>query len=246
MTGQTATLYKLTKERSTIGDDARSSAIECYLNMCQFHYKLVECNNADYMSPSRTSPFLVIPVDQGSLILSSFEAISNYIETQGVGVAAGMDNIDKADTMATSSLVNNLVIAEQYFTWVHYDTYKKDTRPAVGGDKPWPLNHIIPVMDRVKFVWNNYTLYRMDESQVISSCRQSLSNLSVLLEDGAHSFSTSGRCPVDALVYGHVQTIRNCGICELAGMVKNYPNLLEYCDFVTQEHFNIGIVVNEQ
>jgi len=56
----------------------------------------------------------------------------------------------------------------------------------------------------------------------------------------------SGRCPVDALVYGHLQTLRSCGICELAGMLKDYPNLLEYCDSMTQEHFNIGMVVNEQ
>ena len=65
--------------------------------MCEFHYKLVECSNADYMSPSSelplklvilvqlvvgTSPFLIIPVEQGSLILSSFEAITKFIETQ--------------------------------------------------------------------------------------------------------------------------------------------------------------------
>jgi len=61
-----------------------------------------------------------------------------------------------------------------------------------------------------------------------------------------HSVYCSGRCPLDALVYGHIQTIRNCGINELSEMVKDHPNLLEFCDFVKQEHFNIGMVVNEQ
>ena len=37
---------------------------------------------------------------------------------------------------------------------------------AVGVDKAWPLNVVIPTIDRMGFIWNNFALYRTEESQV--------------------------------------------------------------------------------
>ena len=37
---------------------------------------------------------------------------------------------------------------------------------ANGIDKVWPLNVIVPTIDRMSFIWNNFSLYRTPESQV--------------------------------------------------------------------------------
>ena len=40
------------------------------------------------------------------------------------------------------------------------------TLKATGNDKVWPLNVIVPTIDRMSFIWNNFSLYRTAESQV--------------------------------------------------------------------------------
>ena len=38
--------------------------------------------------------------------------------------------------------------------------------PAAGVDKAWPLNVVIPTIDRMSFIWSNFNLYRTQESRV--------------------------------------------------------------------------------
>ena len=95
-------------DRSTVVDNARCLAIQvmfivesdqllavpvqCYLNMCRYDYKLVECSNADYMSPSREKyndvlHFVicgVVPASKSQLMFSTFRAITSYLEAQVV------------------------------------------------------------------------------------------------------------------------------------------------------------------
>lgn len=54
----------------------------------------------------------------------------------------------------------------------------------------------------------------------------------------------SGKCSVDALVYGHIEAIRNSGITQLSAPLQEYPKLIQFTDTVKHEHFNIGMVVN--
>ena len=56
----------------------------------------------------------------------------------------------------------------------------------------------------------------------------------------------SGKCSLDALVYGHIEAIRNSDISQLSTPLHQYPNLLQFTDTVKHEHFNIGMVVIEE
>lgn len=136
-------------------------------------------------------------------------------------------------------------MAEQYYTWIHYETYKDKTLIVTGNDKVWPLNVIVPTIDRMSFIWNNFSLYRTAESQVLEHYVQSLWSLSQLLGED-NSFSSSGKCALDALVYGHLEAIRNSKIVPLSTPLHKYPNLIHFTDNVKHEHFNIGMVVIEE
>ena len=56
----------------------------------------------------------------------------------------------------------------------------------------------------------------------------------------------SGKCSLDALVYGHVEAIRSSNIAPLSTPLQHYPNLIQFTDNIKHEHFNIGMVVIEE
>ena len=56
----------------------------------------------------------------------------------------------------------------------------------------------------------------------------------------------SGKCSLDALVYGHVEAIRSSGITQLSTPLQHYPNLLQFTDTVKHQHCSVGMVVTEE
>ncbi|XP_019854076.1 PREDICTED: metaxin-2-like [Amphimedon queenslandica] len=225
---QGALLYFLPPERELLPDRAIRLSFQAYLKFSGLAYEDVCALNADYMSPSGQSPFLVLQFGTRPIIFSNFFQLVSFIEAQKLGLGQDLDKKEKSEHEAYISLIKmSLLSAMEYDAWISKAS-RQETLSSYSHGLPWPLKHLVPYSQYYKYRWNHWGLYKRDEASVLSEFNDACNALSVHL-GGSRSFYQSGPTALDALMCGCVEAILNSSSQKLKSILSSYDNLVDFC-----------------
>ncbi|XP_028662073.1 metaxin-2 [Erpetoichthys calabaricus] len=235
---ENATLYQpLKDDQILLSDHASSLAVQAYLRMCTLPVQVACRANAEYMSPSGKVPFIHV----GNQVVSELGPIVQFTKAKGHSLSDGLNEVQKAEMKAYMELVNSMLLtAELYILWCDENTAKQITVPRYSTPYPWPLNHILAyqkqweVKRKMKAIgWAGKTIDQVYED--VSQCCQALSQR---LGTQPYFFNKQPT-ELDALVFGHLFTILTTELTSdaLAERVKNYSNLLSFCQRIEKNYF---------
>ncbi|OQR78477.1 metaxin-2-like [Tropilaelaps mercedesae] len=221
---------------------AQSLAVQCFLRLCGLKHVVEQRVNAEFISPTGAMPVLKC----GSFILSELDSIVNFVASKSITLSADLSLTEKADLKAYISLVGIrvqviLCNAELYFSWVSplgYDV----TYYRYGSVYPWPLNRILPWRKRrmVKRTLKEWA--EKDDVEVFNEIVSCLKALSERLADKPFFFGAQPT-ELDCLVFGHLFVLLNPsleaapGLRQVAPLVSNYPNLVQFCKQIETKYF---------
>lgn len=225
-----AVLFHLPKERELLGDTARRLAFEAYLEASKLPYAKRSQLNADYMSPSGTTPFLYLTYGGQPTIIWDFDLLRDFLCTLKLGHNAELDAKQNADMEAYISVIRTKITpSETYETWAHSQNFREHTVALQGKGLAWPLHYIVPWTNRLKFCWGKWELWRSSRKSLLLDCEHGCRALSLRLGDKERFFDGKNTC-LDMLLYAHLEAILSTPLPggELAQVVSQFKNLVQF------------------
>eukprot|EP00731_Ephydatia_muelleri_P028082 Em0019g955a len=228
-----AVLFHLPKERELLEDTARRLAFEAYLEVSKLPYTKQSQQNADYMSPSGTTPFLYLKYGGQPLIIWNFDHLRDFLCTLKLGRHGELDARQTADMEAYVSVIRTKIIpAETYETWAHSQNVRKHTMVLQGMGLAWPLRYFVPWTNWLTFCWRKWELWRSSRQSLLLECEQGCRALSLRLGNKQRFFDGGNTSCLDMLTYAHLQAILSTPLPggELAHVVSQFKNLVQFTE----------------
>ncbi|XP_072021121.1 metaxin-2-like [Amphiura filiformis] len=162
----------------------------------------------------------------------------------GLSLSEDLSGPQKSELKAYMALtINRLKLAELYVTWQDKHSSEAITKPRYGSPYPWPLQHLLPWMKQREMKrylkvqeWSDKTVEQVHAE--VNLCCKALSDK--LGEQ--YYFFLDRPTELDALVYGHLNSLLTTKFTsvQLAEDVQRYPNLVRFCERITERYFTEG------
>ncbi|XP_022695472.1 metaxin-2-like [Varroa jacobsoni] len=234
-----AKIYQpIEKSQAQSNERAQSLAVQCFLRVCGLRHDVIQRVNAEFISPTGTTPVLQC----GSFVIAELESIVVFVASKGITKTNDLSQEENADLKAYFSLVQTVLCsAELYFSWISATGYNV-TYNRYGSVYPWPLNGVLPWKKRraIKKLLQDWS--EKNEVEVIEEVESCLTALSDRLSDKMYFFGVQPT-ELDCLVFGHLFILLNPGpeaapeFRQIAPLVKKFSNLVQFCDNIEAKYF---------
>lgn len=230
-------LYQPIEEtQAQCNEKAQSLAVQGYLRMCGLDHVVEQRPNAEFISPTGSTPVLQC----GSFVLADLESIVGFVASKGICLTSALSAAEKADHTAYYSLVQTVLHnAELYFSWVTPESYEV-TWTRYGSVYPWPLTVILPWLKRrtvLRAIKEWTTKPEKDVLEEIDSCLFALSERLA----GREWFFGTKPTELDALVFGHLYVLvgesEGTPGSKVSSLIRKYDNLIGLCARINKTYF---------
>jgi len=207
--------------------------------------KIVDCENPG-KSPTESIPFF----KHKSKILASADEVVSYLREKGYGCDFGLSSKQCAEVVAYTHLINDsLKPALSYFSWIHWDNYKKTTRLCYGQRLPWSWFYKVWYPDRrlrqkaIDFILLTFPEYEYQletcEPYVTQKASDCIKNLSDKLGTNDYFMVPNKPTSIDALIYSYLAPLLKIPWVNnpLQEVIRATPNLERYIARITHHYF---------
>ncbi|RKO86414.1 hypothetical protein BDK51DRAFT_30078 [Blyttiomyces helicus] len=236
---KTPILYVFPRRKQHVTSlDVECVKYQALLAFSNYHHVTRECHQSD-VSPSGHLPFLV---DSEGKVLAGREIVEEVLAKMG-SLESKLSDVDLADLKAFSAMTDSkLKFALLYALWYDDRNYFELIVPVYEPLYPWPLNLIIPRLQRSKnLAWmlSRKAVLRRDE--ILEDARTTLSALSSRL-GGQSYFFGSKASSLDAIVFAYLHIILSVLASpaidnELRDIVLKHDNLVAYARRIFNTYF---------
>ncbi|CEF70302.1 Metaxin-2 [Strongyloides ratti] len=208
-------------------ENAEVSATKTLLRMgnLPFHYE--ERPNVEFMSNNERIPILRLNND--NKIICGFNAVYNLMASRGLSLCDNIADNQMVDLEAYIAVIEEtLRHVEIWMCWMDDNIYHRTTAKRYGSVYRWPLNNILPYLQRKKMKqylssigWGDKTV-----DEIIHIAENCFHSLSSKLGNNTFFFGDSPT-HLDALVFGHLFSITTTLLPnnKLACLIGKFKNL---------------------
>ncbi|KAJ8323515.1 Metaxin-2 [Batrachochytrium dendrobatidis] len=233
-----AVLYVLpaSKEHFT-SQDYQCLKYQTYLKFAKYPHTIKEHTEHSF-SPSGKLPALLT---SSGRLLSGCEIISEVKSKNGLESNASAE--DKAKMNAFDSLIeSHLSFGLDYELWYESSHFENIIAPIIGAYYPWPLNFILPRIQRSqKIAWMLSRKPVLKAEEIYGETNQALGNLELVLENGPYLFGATPTL-VDASLFAYLHIVmtmlkHSSMESQLTKYVLDRKNLVKYLHQIRNEWY---------
>lgn len=197
-------------------------------------YEVQEKLNVSNMSTSGASPLVRAVTSKQELYLESLEEVVAFLQAQGVSRMMEIGFLGK-HTAFVALVQSTFDLAENHLQWIVKENVEGFTKPRIAFGLPWPLHHIVAHSTALAYWWNHGDVRGLSLQQVEEKVEELCVALETILEGEQAFFPGVVHCPMDALVWGHLEALLTATV-----PVNPFPVILQKHPKLQKFHKSYG------